>query len=151
LNQVFCVVMHDHGYFPLVLVIVEPSILCHDHALPHRILGSTMTRTNETYPWSFITTQNTWFNHDYDKGKKSMIIHYHTEYLVCFVCRSHRWTKYSVWWWMIMDMFCLYMYTFVLCTLTSSGTIIFNIFCERCLSLFSWFNKVVVSKVLRYK
>jgi hypothetical protein len=54
----------------------------HDHSLPHRIFGSTMTMTNGTYPWSFITTQNTWFNHDYDKGNISMIIHYHTEYLV---------------------------------------------------------------------
>jgi hypothetical protein len=41
-----------------------------------------MTTTNETYPWSFITTQNTWFKHDYDKWNISMIIHYHTEYLV---------------------------------------------------------------------
>jgi hypothetical protein len=39
----------------------------HDHSLPHRILGSNMTTTNETYPWSFITTQNTWFKLDYDK------------------------------------------------------------------------------------
>jgi hypothetical protein len=103
LNQVFCVVMNDHGYVPLIVVMVEPSILCgnewswicflcrnrgwtnysvciymiihyhteylvqtwlrqkkqiHDHSLPHIILGSTMTTTNETYPWSFITTQN---------------------------------------------------------------------------------------------
>jgi len=28
LNQVFCVVMNDHGYVPFVVVIVEPSILC---------------------------------------------------------------------------------------------------------------------------
>ena len=54
----------------------------YDHSLPHRILGSTMTTTNGTYPWSFITTQNTWFNYDYDKRNISMIIHYHTEYLV---------------------------------------------------------------------
>jgi hypothetical protein len=54
----------------------------HDDSLPHRILGSTITTTNETYPWSFITTQNTWFNYDYDKRNISMIIHYHTEYLV---------------------------------------------------------------------
>ena len=54
----------------------------HDHALPHRILGSPMTTTSETYPWSFITTQKTWFNHNYDKRIISMIIHYHTEYLV---------------------------------------------------------------------
>jgi hypothetical protein len=93
--------MNDHGYVPFVVVIVEPSILCgnewswicsvcrlrqkehiHDHSLPHKILDSTMTTTNGTYPWSFITTQNTWFNHDYDKGNISMIIHYHTEYLV---------------------------------------------------------------------
>ena len=50
----------------------------HDHSLPHSKLGSTMTTTNGTYPWSFITTQNTWFNHDYDKRNISMIIHYHT-------------------------------------------------------------------------
>jgi hypothetical protein len=43
----------------------------HDHSLPHRILGSPMITTNETYPWSFITTQNT--------------------------CRNQVWTKYSVW------------------------------------------------------
>jgi len=42
--------------------------------------------------------------------------------------------------------FCLYMYTFVFCTLTASGTIVFSIFCESCFSLFSWFNKLVVSK-----
>jgi hypothetical protein len=54
----------------------------HDHSLPHIILGSNMTTTNWTYPWSFITTQNTWINHDYDKRNISMIIHYHTEYLV---------------------------------------------------------------------
>ena len=54
----------------------------HDHSLPHRILGSTMITTNETYPWSFITTHNTWFNYDYNKWNISMIIHYHTEYLV---------------------------------------------------------------------
>jgi hypothetical protein len=127
-NQVFCVVMNDHGYVSFVVVMFEPSILCgnewswicfvcrshswtkysvwwwmiqiHDHSLPHRILGSTMTTTNEAYPWSFITTQNTSFNHDYDKWNKSMIIHYHTDYLVqpiCFVCCSHGWTKYSVW------------------------------------------------------
>ena len=54
----------------------------HDHSLPHIILGSTMTTTNGTYPWSFITTQNTWFTYDYDKRNISMIIHYHTEYLV---------------------------------------------------------------------
>jgi hypothetical protein len=52
----------------------------HDHSLPQSILGSTMTTTNEKYPWSFITTQNTWFNHDYDKRNISMIMHYHTDY-----------------------------------------------------------------------
>jgi hypothetical protein len=143
-NQVFCVVMNDHGYVSFVVVMFEPSILCgnewswicfvcrshgqtkhiHDHSLPHRILGSNMTTRNKTYPWSFITTQNAWFNYDYEKQNISMIIHYHTEYLVqtwhhgyvsfvvvmfepsilcgnewswiCFVCRSHVWTKYSV-------------------------------------------------------
>ena len=40
----------------------------------------------------------------------------------------------------------LYMYTFVFCTLTASGTIVFSRFCVRCFSLFSWFNKLVVSK-----
>jgi hypothetical protein len=54
----------------------------HDYSLPHRILGSPMITTNGTYPWSFITTQNTWFKHDYDKRNISMISHYHTEYLV---------------------------------------------------------------------
>ena len=54
----------------------------HDHSLPHRILGSTLTTTNETYPWSFITPQNSWFNYDFVKRNISMIIHYHTEYLV---------------------------------------------------------------------
>jgi hypothetical protein len=28
LNQVFCVVMNDHGYVSFVVVMVEPSILC---------------------------------------------------------------------------------------------------------------------------
>lgn len=42
--------------------------------------------------------------------------------------------------------FCLYMYTFVCCTLTASDTIVFSIFCESCFSLFSCFNKLVVSK-----
>jgi hypothetical protein len=27
-NQVFCVVMNDHGYVSFVVVIGEPSILC---------------------------------------------------------------------------------------------------------------------------
>jgi hypothetical protein len=91
LNQAFCVVMNDHGYVSFVVVMFEPSILCGNEwswmcfvcrRLPHRILDSTITTTNETYPWSFITTQNTWFNYDYDKRNISMIIHYHTEYLV---------------------------------------------------------------------
>jgi hypothetical protein len=85
LNQVFCVVMNDHAYVSFVIVMLEPSILCGNewsYSLPHRILGSTMTTTNETYPWSFITTQNTWFKHDYDKQNISIIIHYHTECLV---------------------------------------------------------------------
>jgi hypothetical protein len=92
----------------------------HDHSLQHRIFGSTMTTTNETYPWSFITTQNTWFKHDYDKRSISMIIPLPHRILgstmtrtngkfepsimcgnewswICFVCRSQGWTKYSVW------------------------------------------------------
>jgi hypothetical protein len=128
LNQVFCVVMNDHGFVSFVVVMVEPSILCgnewswicflcRSHGWTKYsvwMLGSTMTTTNGTYPWSFITTQNTWFNYDLDKRNISMIIHYHTEYLVqllvepsilcgnewswiCFVCRSYVWTKYSVW------------------------------------------------------
>jgi hypothetical protein len=84
----------------------------HDHSLPHRILGSTMTTTNETYPWSFNTTQNTWFNYDYDK-RNVMNVHGYVPFVVvivepsimsgnewswiCFVCRSHSWTKYYVW------------------------------------------------------
>jgi hypothetical protein len=75
-NQVFSVVMNDHGFVSFVVVIVEPSILCgnewswicficRSHVwtkysvwwwIPHRILGSTMTTTKETNPWSFITT-----------------------------------------------------------------------------------------------
>jgi hypothetical protein len=52
--------MNDHVYVSFVVVMVEPSNLCgnelrqtehiHDHSLPHRILGSTMTTTNGTYP-----------------------------------------------------------------------------------------------------
>jgi hypothetical protein len=130
----------------------------HDHSLPDIILGSNMTTTNGTYPhgyvalvvvivepsilcgneWSWIcflcrshgwTKYSVW-NYDYDKRNISMIIHYHTEYLVqpwlpkrkhihdhsfvviivepsimfgnewswiCCVSRSHSWTKYSVW------------------------------------------------------
>jgi hypothetical protein len=150
--SILCV-MNDHGYVAFVVVIVEPSIMCgnewswiccicrsyswtkyyhiHDHSLPHRIIGSTMSTTNGTYPWSFIATQNTWFKHHYDKWNISMIIHYHTECClnqvfcvvmndhgfvsfvvvmvepsilcgnewswICSVCRSHSWTKYSVW------------------------------------------------------
>jgi hypothetical protein len=123
LNQVFCVVMNDQRYVSFVVVIVEPSIICGNEwswiSLPHRILGSTMITTNGTYPWSFITTQYTWFTYDDDKWNISMIMHYHTEYLVhlwllvvigepsilcgntwswiCPVCRSYGWTKYSVW------------------------------------------------------
>jgi hypothetical protein len=107
-------VMNDHGYVPFAVVMFEPSIMsgnewswicsvCRshswtkyydDHSLQHRILGSTMTTTNETYPWSFITRHNTWFNYDYDKRNISMIIHYQW---ICSVCRSHVWTKYYVW------------------------------------------------------
>jgi hypothetical protein len=137
----YFVVMNDHGYVAFVVVIVEPSIMCGNE-------WSWICFACRTYPWSFITTQNTWFNYDYDKRNISMIIHYHTEYLVqtwlrqtkhihdhslplnqifcvvmndhgyvpfvllivepsilcgnewswiCFVCRSHSWTKYSVW------------------------------------------------------
>jgi hypothetical protein len=140
INQVLCLVMNDHGYVSFVVVIAEPSIMS----------------GNE---WSWICSvcrshrHNTWFKHDHDKRNISMIIHYHTEYLVqlwlrqtehihdhslphrilgstkvfcvvmndhgyvpfvvvmfepsimsgnewswiCFVCRSHDWTKYFVW------------------------------------------------------
>jgi hypothetical protein len=112
--------MNDHGYVSFLVVMVEPSILC-GNELSYIILGSTMITTNGTYPWSFNTTQNTWFNYDYYKRNISMIIHYHTKYLVqsyvalvvvivepsilcgnewswiCFLCRSHGWTKYSMW------------------------------------------------------
>ena len=74
-------IIHYHTEY-LVQLWLRQMKHIHDHSLPHRILGSTMTTTNETYPWSFITTQNTWFNNDYDKWNISMIIHYHTEYLV---------------------------------------------------------------------
>jgi uracil-DNA glycosylase len=74
-------IIHYHTEY-LVHLWLRQTEHIHDHSLPHRILGSTMTTTNETYPWSFITTHNTWFNHNYDKRNISMIIHYHTEYLV---------------------------------------------------------------------
>ena len=74
-------IIHYHTEY-LVQLWLRQTEHIHDHSLPHRILGSTMTTTNETYPWSFITTHNTWFNYDYDKRNISMIIHYHTEYLV---------------------------------------------------------------------
>jgi hypothetical protein len=66
----------------LVQLWLRQTNYIHDNSLPHIILGSNMTTTKGTYPWSFITTQNIWFNHDYDKRNISMIIHYHTEYLV---------------------------------------------------------------------
>jgi hypothetical protein len=70
----------------------------HDHSLPHKILGSTMSRTNETYPWSFITTLN-------DHGYVSLVVVIVEPSIlcgnewswICFVCRSHAWTKHSVW------------------------------------------------------
>ena len=74
-------IIHYHTEF-LVQLWLRQTEHIHDHSLPHRIFGSNMTTTNETYPWSFITTQYTWFNYDYDKRNISMIIHYHTEYLV---------------------------------------------------------------------
>jgi hypothetical protein len=74
--------MNDHGYVSFVVVMFEPSILCGNEWSWICFVCSTMTTTNGTYPWSFITTQNTWFKHDYDKRNISMIIHYHTEYLV---------------------------------------------------------------------
>ena len=74
-------IIHYHTEF-LVQLWLRQTEHIHDHSLPHRILGSTMTKTNKTYPWSFITTQYTWFNYDYDKRNISMIIHYHTVYLV---------------------------------------------------------------------
>jgi hypothetical protein len=74
-------IIHYH-----IVYLVQPWLRqtkhIHDHSLPYRILGSTLTTTNEAYPWSFITIQNSWFNYDYDKRNISMIIHYHTEYLV---------------------------------------------------------------------
>jgi hypothetical protein len=77
LNQVFGVVMNDHGFVAFVVVIVKPSILCGNEWswICFVILDSPMTTTSETYPWSFITTHNTWFNYDYDKCNTSMIIH----------------------------------------------------------------------------
>jgi hypothetical protein len=74
-------IIHYHTEY-LVHLWLRQTKHIHDHSLPHRILGSPMITTNETYPWSFITTHNTWFNYDYDKRNISMIIHYHTEYLV---------------------------------------------------------------------
>ena len=74
-------IIHYHTEY-LVQLWLRQTNHIHDHSLPHRTLGSTMTTTNGTYPWSFITAQNTWFNYDYDKRNISMITHYHTEYLV---------------------------------------------------------------------
>jgi hypothetical protein len=74
-------IIHYHTEY-LVQLWLRQTKHIHDNSLPHIILGSNMTTTNGTYPWSFITTQNIWFNHDYDKRNISMIIHYHTEYLV---------------------------------------------------------------------
>jgi hypothetical protein len=74
-------IIHYHTEY-LVQPWLRQTKHIHDHSLPYRILGSTITTTNEAYPWSFITIQNSWFNYDYDKRNISMIIHYHTEYLV---------------------------------------------------------------------
>jgi hypothetical protein len=80
----------------------------HDHSLPHRILGSTMTTTKETNPWSFITTHNTWFNQFCvvmnDHGYVSFVVVIVEPSIlcgdewswICFVCRINVWTKYSV-------------------------------------------------------
>jgi hypothetical protein len=117
LNQVFCVVMNDHGYVSFVVVMLEPSILCGNEW--SWICSVCRSHGWTKYSVSFITTQNIWFNHDYDKGN----IHDHSlphiilgssmtktnetyppsilcgnEWSwICFVCRSHAWTKYSVW------------------------------------------------------
>jgi hypothetical protein len=78
------------------------DMLIHDHSLPHRILVSTMTTTNGTYTWSFITTHNNWFNHDYEKWKYFPLIVVIVEpsilcgnewSWICFLCRSHGWTN----------------------------------------------------------
>ena len=74
-------IIHYHTEY-LVQPWLRQTKHIHDHSLPHSILGSTMTTKNGTYPWSFITTQDIWFSYDYDKQNISMIIHYHTEYLV---------------------------------------------------------------------
>jgi hypothetical protein len=158
-KQNISMIIHYHTVY-LVQLWLRQTEHIHDHSLLHRIFGSTMTTTNETYPWSFITTQNTWFNYYYDKRNISMIIHYHTVNVVqpwlrqtkhihdhslphsklgstmtttklnqvfcvvmndhgyvsfvvvmvepnilcgnewswiCSVCRSHSWTKYTVW------------------------------------------------------
>ena len=52
-----------------------------------------------------------------------------------------------LWWTSMYYLKVLHYYKFVFCTLTALGKIVFSIFCESCLSLFSWFNKLVVSKV----
>jgi len=74
-------IIHYHTEY-LVQLWLRKTEHIHYHSLPQRILGSTITTTNGTYPWSFFTTKNTWFNYDYDKRNISLIIHYHTEYLV---------------------------------------------------------------------
>ena len=74
-------IIHYHTEY-LVQIWLRKTKHIHDHSLQHSILGSTMTTTNGTYPWSFITTQYTWFNYDYDKRNISMIINYHTVYMV---------------------------------------------------------------------
>jgi hypothetical protein len=90
-------IIHYHTEY-LVQIWLRQTKHIHDHSLPYRILGSTMTTTNGTYPWSFITTQNIWFKYDYDKRNISMIINYNTVYLVQLcVCRSNSWTKYTMW------------------------------------------------------
>jgi len=95
-------IIHYHTEY-LVQPWLQQTEHVHDHSLPHILIGSNMTMTNgaypwsfitthntwfnheydkRTYPWSFITTHNTWFNHEYDKWSICMIIHYHTEYLL---------------------------------------------------------------------
>jgi predicted RNA-binding Zn-ribbon protein involved in translation (DUF1610 family) len=105
-----CFVCRSHGWTKYYTeYLVHPWLRqtkhIHDHSLPHIILGSPMITTNETYPWSFITTQNTWFKHDYDKQNLSMIIIKDEPSIlcgnkwswICCICRSHSWTKYYVW------------------------------------------------------
>jgi len=70
-------IIHYHTEYLVQLWLLQTKHI-HDHSLPHIILGSTMITTNGAYPWSFITTQNTCYNYDYNKRNKSMIIYYHS-------------------------------------------------------------------------